>query len=185
MNIELVKVINGKEDVYKYLPLKYCCEKMRLNPMLKLTDHRNDDSKVFCFECEEGRWNPFLPVEACKTCGCYGEDEPIDLPHMVMFRSVYDEDDFPEDESISIKYCPHCGEKIDMSVVGKIDVTDLVKELEEKYIAAKEKYDQCDSIKRRNILYEEMQKAENEYDELFEFGEFKYNKKEIKWYVSI
>lgn len=185
MLISLIKCINGNETRYKYLPLEYCCDKMRLNPMLDLSDEHRNDSGVFCFECEEGRWNPFLPVEACKICGCYSEDKPSDLPRMVMFRSVYDEDDFPEDESVSIKHCPHCGEKINMSVVGKIDVTDFAKELEEKYIAAKEKYDQCDSIKQRNVLYKEMQKAANEYDELFKFGEFKYNKKRIEWYVNI
>ncbi len=72
-----------------------------------------------------------------------------------------------------------------LSVAGEIDITNLVKELEEKYIAAKEKYNQCDSIKQRNILYKEMQKAANEYDEIFEFGEFKYNKEEIKWHDDI
>lgn len=75
--------------------------------------------------------------------------------------------------------------KIDMTVVGKIDVTDFAKELEEKYITAKEKYDQCDSIKHRNVLYKKMQKAANEYDELFEFGEFKYGEERIEWYGDI
>lgn len=185
MIISLIKCIDGNETRYKYLPLEYCCDKMRLNPMLDLTDDHNNDSNVFCFECEEGRWNPFLPEDVCKTCGCNGNDESCDLPRMKMIRSVYDYDDFPNDESVSIMYCPHCGEKIDVSVAGEIDITNLVKELEEKYIAAKEKYDQCDSIKQRNILYKEMQKAANEYDEIFEFGEFKYNKEEIKWHDDI
>ena len=185
MIISLIKCIDGNETRYKYLPLEYCCDKMRLNPMLDLTDDHDNDSEVFCFECGTGRWNPFLPEDICKTCGCKSVDESCDLPRMKMIRSVYDYDDFPNDESVSITYCPHCGEKIDMSVVGKIDVTDLSEELEEKYIAAKEKYDQCDSIKQRNVLYKEMQKAANEYDELFEFGEFKYDKKRIEWYVNI
>lgn len=62
MLISLIKCINGNETRYKYLPLEYCCDKMRLNPMLDLMDDVYDDSRIFCFECEEGRLNPFLPV---------------------------------------------------------------------------------------------------------------------------
>ena len=182
MLISLIRCINDKNIRYKYLPLRYCCDKMRLNPMLDLTSECDENNYVFCDECEE-RWNPWADCD--KKCGIRIDSKTFELPHIKMFRQVYDEDDFPVNESISIKYCPHCGEKIDICVAGEIDITNLAKELENKYIVAKEKYDQCDSIKRRNILYKEMQKASNEYGEIFEFGECKYNKGEIKWYGNI
>lgn len=124
MLISLIKCINGNETRYKYLPLEYCCDKMRLNPMLNLTSECDENNYVFCDE----------------------------------------------------------GEKINISVVGEVDITNLVKELENKYIATREKYDNCDSIKQRKALYEEMKKADNEYEDVFRFGEFKYNIKDVKWH---
>lgn len=179
MLISLIKCINDNETKYKYLPLEYCCDKMRLNPMLNLTSECDENNYVFCDECEE-RWNPW--ADCNQKCGIRMDSKTFELPHIKMFRQVYDEDDFPVDESISIKYSPHCGEKINISVVGEVDITNLVKELENKYIAAREKYDNCDSIKQRKALYEEMKKADNEYEDVFRFGEFKYNIKDVKWH---
>lgn len=182
MLISLIKCINGNETRYKYLPLEYCCDKMRLNPMLDLSDEHRNDSGVFCFECEEGRWNPFLPVEACKTCGCKSVDESCDLPRMKMIRSVYDYDDFPNDESVSITYCPHCGKKIDISVVGEINITNRAKAIYHQLDELQKEYNLCDSISKRNLLHSKISELSKLYDELFELGEFKYDQKEIKWY---
>ena len=184
MLISLIKCINENETRYKYLPLEYCCDKMRLNPMLDLTDDHNNDSQVFCFECGTGRWNPFLPEDVCKTCGCNSKDESCNLPRMKMIRSVYDYDDFPNDESVSIKYCPHCGEKIEISVVGEINITDRAKTICHQLDELQAEYNLCDSISKRNLLHSKISELSKLYDELFEIGEFKYDQKEIKWYGS-
>ena len=120
MLISLIRCINDKNIRYKYLPLRYCCDKMRLNPMLDLTSECDENNYVFCDECEE-RWNPWADCD--KKCGIRIDSKTFELPHIKMFRQVYDEDDFPVNESISIKYCPHCGEKIDICVAGEIDIT--------------------------------------------------------------
>lgn len=129
MNIILEKN-TIKDNIYFHLsePPKYCCEELKNNKHIILTDQHITDTQ------EE------LPA----MCFVYEEET----------RSY--EDYWTDTYYIPIRFCPHCGKKIHIDIKPGKDLTKEVNELEEKRDILNKKYRSSDSLKERDALYKQV-----------------------------
>ena len=103
MKIELIKLKFNDTHSYKYKPFKYCCEEIQKNKTIVFTGEDIND------------------------IGGEYEDDDISIPQ---FCTSYTEtvgswgDEWEQTDNYPIQFCPHCGEKIEISVVDEIDVSD-------------------------------------------------------------
>ena len=113
MKIELIRVRFGESLNYKYKPIKYCCDGLKDHPLILLTN------KELMYESETED---------------FSNDEHIPIPPRMC---ITEKDctygiEYPETNNYPIKYCPFCGEKIDISVDGEIDATEEFDKLNEE-----------------------------------------------------
>lgn len=105
MKIELIRVRFGESFNYKYKLRQYCCDRLKEHPSIILTN----EELMYESETED-----------------FSNDEHIPIPPRMC---ITEKDcsygiEYPETNNYPIKYCPFCGEKIDISVDGEIDVTE-------------------------------------------------------------
>lgn len=98
MKVEIIKQNLGDEVSYKYKPMSFCCEKLEKNPLINLIADEYDNDVNYIFE-------PQFCITDHDTWTEWGED-------------------FEEDNYYPIKFCPFCGEKIEIEIVKEEDVTD-------------------------------------------------------------
>lgn len=147
MKIELTKIRYGEDETtYKYKPFSYCCEKIKENDGIIFTNEDFVD-------------NDF-------------RDEYDDTPRFcvtITERISSYEDSWDETRNYPIEYCPHCGEKIEISVVREMDMTEEVTRLRKEREEMLIKSNVTDSKKEERELKEKVRA----YD------------RKIRWYYDV
>lgn len=83
------------------------------------------------------------------------------------------EDEWEQTDNFPIKFCPHCGEKIEISVVDKIDVSDKYEELTKQRDELWERCQRTDSKKKESELREQVGKLDKQIDSFYWLDEWK------------
>ena len=146
MKIKLIKLKFNDTHSYKYKPFTYCCNKIQ-----------NDKAIVFT-------------GEDINDIGGEYKDEGISIPH---FCTSHYEDEWEQTDNYPIRFCPHCGEKIGISVVKEIDVSDKYKELTKQRDELWKKCQSTDSKKEDYELRKQVRKLDDQIDDFYELDEWK------------
>lgn len=109
MKIELIKLRFNQTFSYKYKSFTYCCNALKNNPCILFTD-------------EDVMSDPSYSIS----------DQDNSLPRFCMTRTLFFrdwEDECEETENIPIRFCPHCGEEIQIHVSEEQDLSEKYQEL--------------------------------------------------------
>lgn len=136
MKIELIKqTFNEDSRGFKYKPFKWCCDKIKDNPLIELVDECTVDDD----------YEDYIPCVAIHQT-----------------ETVRDwEDEWEEDAYYKLTYCPFCGKPIYVSVVGEEDVSEVYNQLKEERDKLWKKYTKTDSKKKS----EELRKTVRQLDD--------------------
>lgn len=148
MKVEFIKRTFDNCTGWKVANLEWCCDKLRDNPIIELTT-----------ESIESYYSDSPPVMGiCET----------------EFITDWD-DEYEQDTWHAIKYCPFCGEPIDIKVIHEEDVTDIYMSLTKQREELNKKRRNCDSIKRRCVLDEQIRELDDEINGYFgiNYGEYR------------
>ena len=148
MKIELIRQkFNGTRG-YKYKPFSWCCDKIQENPCIVFSDEVYTDDDID----DECTFSAFA------------------LWHSEVFKDW--EDEYEQDTYYKINYCPFCGETIKISVVGEEDVDDYYKSLSKQREELWKKYNNTDSKKKSQELYDKVHEIDNQIDWLYQLLEY-------------
>ena len=154
MKIELIRLIFDNGHSYKYKPFKCCCEEIDRNECIELTD---EDMVTSSFVKEDegidGCFSPKLCISHTKTIPYY-------------------EDEFEITNNYPIRFCPYCGEKVDIKVVAEIDVSDKYNELSKRRNELWDKCRRTDSKKEDYELREQVGKLDKQIKDFYELNEW-------------
>lgn len=150
MKIELIRQTFDSSVGYKHKPIKWCCEKLKNNPLINLTDEYTDDNNLDEYE------HP-IPSVAMK--------------HTEIISSWGDE--WEEDTYYKINYCPFCNKPIEISIIKEEDVTEfysnLVKERKETW----DKYRKTDSKRKSDELMKRVHYLDDCINWFYDLSEYK------------
>ena len=152
MKIELIKLKFNDTCIYKYKPFTYCCDRIQNNKAIVFTDEDINDI--------DGEY----------------EDDGVSVPQ---FCTSYTEiitsyeDEWEQTDNYPIRLCPHCGEKIEISVVDEIDVSGEYEELTKQREKLWEKCRKTDSKKEEFELMKQVRKLDDQINDFYELGEWK------------
>ena len=152
MKIDLIKLKFNNTHSYKYKPFKYCCDEIQ-----------ND--KVIVFTGED-----------INDIGGEYEDDGVFIPQLcTSYTEVITsyEDEWEQTDNYPIQFCPHCGEKIEISVVGEIDVSDKYNELSKQREELWKKCQRTDSKKEERELRKQVGKLDDQIDSFYWLDEWK------------
>ena len=150
MKIELIRLKFNDTHSYKYKPFKYCCDEIQNDKAIVFTNEDLSPLKYI------GDGN-FIP----QICTSYTE----------VITSY--EDEWEQTDNYPIRFCPHCGEKIEISVVDEIDVSDKYDELTKQREELWKKCQKTDSKKEDFELKEQVRKLDNQINGFYELDEWK------------
>lgn len=111
MKIELIKLKFNDTHSYKYKLFTHCCDEIQ-----------NDKAIIFTGE------------DLVHSDDCWGDERYIPrfcTSHTEVITSY--EDEWEQTDNYPIQFCPHCGEKIEISVVDEIDMSDKYEELTKQH----------------------------------------------------
>lgn len=152
MKIKLIKLKFNDTHSYKYKPFTYCCNKIQ-----------NDKAIVFT-------------GEDINDIGGEYKDEGISIPHFCTSHTeviTSYEDEWEQTDNYPIRFCPHCGEKIGISVVDEIDMSDKYEELTKQRDELWKRCQRTDSKKEDYELRKQVRKLDYQIDDFYELGEWK------------
>ena len=152
MKIDLIKQKFDETRGYKYKPFSYCCEQIKENPHIVLSD------KVYVEDDE------------------YEEDDECTFPAFALKHSeLYKDwdDEWKINNYYKINYCPFCGEPIEISVVGEEDVDDYYKKLCKQREELWKEYNKTDSKKEAQELRKQVHELDEQIDWLYQLLEYK------------
>lgn len=152
MKIKLIKLKFNDTHSYKYKPFTYCCNKIQNDKAIVFTDEDIND------------------------IGGEYKDEGISIPHFCTSHTeviTSYEDEWEQTDNYPIRFCPHCGEKIGISVVKEIDVSDKYKELTKQRDELWKKCQSTDSKKEDYELRKQVRKLDDQIDDFYELDEWK------------
>lgn len=151
MKIELTKLKFNNTHSYKYKPFQYCCGEIQNDKAIVFTG----EDLVHSDDCwDDKRYIPRFCTSYTETVGSW-------------------EDEYEQTDNYPIKFCPHCGKKIEISVVNDIDVSDKYEELSKERGELWKKCQKTDSKKEEYDLREQVRKLDNQIENLYELGEWK------------
>lgn len=151
MEIELIKLKFNNTHSYKYKPFKHCCDEIQNDKVIVFTGEDlfySDDS------LNNERYIP-------QFCTSYTE----------VITSY--EDEWEQTDNYPIRFCPHCGEKIEISVVDEIDVSDKYDELTKQRKELWKKCQRTDSKKKESELREQVRKLDDQINSFYWLDEWK------------
>ena len=160
MKIELIRLKFNDTYSYKYKPFTYCCEAIQNDKAIILTGEDLVHSDDYW---DDGRYIP----QFCTS-------------HTEIIMSY--EDEWEQTDNYPIQFCPHCGEKIEISVVDEIDVSDKYNELSKQREELWKKCQRTDSKKKESELRTQVRKLDDQINDFYELNEWKgeyYNGKQI------
>ena len=152
MKIELIRLKFNDTHSYKYKPFKYCCDEIQNNECIEFTNENLTNLNVD-YDKEYG----FIP-HFCTS-------------HTEVITSY--EDEWEQTYNYPIQFCPHCGEKIKISVIYEIDVSDEYNGLTKKRKELWEKCQRTDSKKKESELREQVGKLDKQIDSFYWLDEWK------------
>lgn len=150
MKIELIKLKFNNTCSYKYKPFKHCCNEIQ-----------NDKAIVFTGE------------DLVHSDDCWDDERYIPrfcTSHTEVITSY--EDEWEQTDNYPIKYCPHCGEKIEISVVDEVNVSDKYKELPKQREELWMKSQRTDSKKEAFELEEQVRKLDKQINSFYWLDEW-------------
>lgn len=156
MKIELIRLKFDDTHSYKYKPFKYCYDEIQ-----------NDKAIVFAGE----------DLVCNDTFGLVVRDSDDNI--IPQFCTSYTEtfnswgDEYEQTDNYPIKFCPHCGEKIEISIVDEIDVSDKYNELTNQREELWKKCQKTDSKKKEAELREQVGKFDKQINGLYLLDEWK------------
>lgn len=158
MKIELIKLKFNDTCTYKHKPFTCCCDEIQ-----------NDKAIVFTGE----------DLVCNDTFGLVVRDSDDNI--IPQFCTSYTEtfnswgDEYERTDNYPIQFCPHCGEKIEISVVDEIDVFEKYDELTKQRKDLWKKCQRTDSKKKEAELREQVRKLDDQINDFYELGEWKEN----------
>lgn len=150
MKIELIRLKFNNTHSYKYKSFKYCCDEIQNDKAIVFT---NEDLSPLKY-IDDGN---FIP-QFCTS-------------HTEVITSY--EDEWEQTDNYPIQFCPHCGEKIEISVVDEIDVSDKYNELSKQREELWKKCQRTDSKKKEFELREQVRKLDKQIDSFYWLDEWK------------
>lgn len=155
MKIELIRLRFNNSHSYKYKPFKYCCEEIDGNECIEFTTE-NMVTSSFLKEDEgvDGCCSPKLCISHTETITSY-------------------EDEWEITNNYPIRFCPYCGEKVNIKVVNEIDVSDKYNELTKQREDLWKECQRTDSKKEEFELMEQVKKLDDQINDFYELGEWK------------
>lgn len=162
MKIELIRLRFNNSHSYKYKPFKCCCEEIDGNECIEFTT-KDMVTSSFLKEDEgiDGCCSPKLCISHTETITSY-------------------EDEFEITNNYPIRFCPYCGEKINIKVINEIDVSDKYNELSMRRNELWEKCRRTDSKKEEFELREQVSRLDKQIDNFYLLDEYQENKYEKK-----
>lgn len=152
MKIELIRLKFNDTHSYKYKSFRYCCNEIQNNGCIEFTNENLTNLNVD-YDKEYG----FIP-QFCTS-------------HTEVITSY--EDEWEQTDNYPIQFCPHCGKKIEISVVDEIDVSDKYKELSKQRDELWRKCRRTDSKKKEFELREQVGKLDKQIDSFYWLDEWK------------
>lgn len=152
MKIELIKLKFNDTCTYKYKPFTHCCDEIQNDKAIVFTDEDINDI--------DGEY----------------EDDDVSVPQ---FCTSYTEiitsyeDEWEQTDNYPIRLCPHCGEKIEISVVDEIDVSGEYEELTKQREELWEKCRKTDSKKEEFELMKQVRELDKQINDFYELSEWK------------
>lgn len=153
MKIELIKQKFDDSTSFKFKPIKYCCEDLKNNPSIVLTDEYEHSCKHD--EEEDGTIIPYFSIMHSEIVSSWG-------------------DEWQNDYYYKINHCPFCCEQIEISIVKEEDVSDIVRELQKERKEKWDKHYKTDSKKKAAELEKLVHNLDNKINyfyDLFEYDE--------------
>lgn len=152
MKIELIRLKFDDTCAYKYKPFTHCCDEIQ-----------NDKAIVFT-------------GEDINDIGGEYKDEGISIPHFCTSHTeviTSYEDEWEQTDNYPIRFCSHCGEKIEIEVVDEIDISEKYNELTKQRKELWEKCQRTDSKKEDLELSKQVRKLDKQINDFYELGEWK------------
>lgn len=146
MKVELVKLIFDENRSYKYKPMSFCCDKLKDNPIIELIDAYQ-----------------------------YEDDTSDDIPKMCLdYHYEWSDwgEDMEDDRYYPLKFCPFCGEKIDIEVVGEEDHTERYKKLESERKDFWSEVMATDSKSQEECLRRKVKELDRKIDYYYDLREY-------------
>ena len=156
MKIELIKLKFNDTHSYKYKPFQYCCGEIQDDKTIVFTGEDLVCNDTFGLVVRDSD-DTIIP----QFCNSYTET----------FNSYGDE--YEQTDNYPIQFCPHCGEKIKISVVDEIDVSDKYNELSKQREDLWKKCQKTDSKKKESELREQVRKLDKQIDSFYWLDEWK------------
>lgn len=156
MKIELIKLKFNDTCSYKHKPFTHCCDEIQNDKAIVFTGEDLVCNDTFGLVVRDSDDN-IIP----QFCNSYTET----------FNSWGDE--YEQTDNYPIKFCPHCGEKIEISVVEEIDVSDKYNELTKQREELWKKCQRTDSKKKEAELREQVRKLDNQINSFYWLDEWK------------
>jgi hypothetical protein len=150
MNIKLIKINFKGTFAYNYLPFEYCCNEIRENESIEFTD-RNFEYTID------------------------GSDELYPIPQFCINHNYIEGtymDTWLETTNYPIRYCPHCGEKIEVEVVDEVDLSSKYLEVENKRESLIKAANKTDSKKRDKELTEQIRELDQKINWFYQLSEW-------------
>lgn len=151
MKIELIKLKFNDTHSYKYKLFIHCCDEIQ-----------NDKAIIFTGE------------DLVHSDDCWGDERYIPrfcTSHTEVITSY--EDEWEQTDNYPIQFYPHCGEKIEISVVDEIDMSDKYEELTKQRDELWKRCQRTDSKKEDYELRKQVRKLDYQIDDFYELGEWK------------
>lgn len=155
MKIKLIKLKFVGNTSYKYKPFKYCCDAITKNKTICFTNESPDSE--FYGVCDDGYYT---------------------IPYFASWfaETVHDwEDEWENDYYYPIKFCPHCGEPIEIVIVGEEDRTEEYLNLKKERGDLRKKCQQTGSKKKEFDLELIIQELDKDIEWFYLFCEYKSN----------
>lgn len=151
MKIELIKLKFNDTCAYKHKPFQYCCDEIQNDKAIVFTG----EDLVHSDDCwDDERYIPQFCTSYTETFSSWG-------------------DEWEQTDNFPIKFCPHCGKKIEISVVDEIDVSDKYNELSKHREELWRKCQKTDSKKKEAELREQVEKLDKQIDSFYWLDEWK------------
>ena len=168
MEIKAKQIIVDRSTSYKYYKPKFCCKALEENPRIVISNEYPDN--YLCRTCE--------------TIECHGCDYKTDETFGIFFyisEEVQDwEDTWPEDYYYPLKFCPFCGEPIEVDVIETIDKTEEAEKVSEVATKLRKQLWACDSKKKCAELEKETRNLDDIVNYYYSTGEIDENRENQK-----
>lgn len=147
MQVELKKQIFNKTRGFKIHSIRWCCDRLKNNPIIGLFDEYAVDNT------EE---------EESDTPG-------IMLQNMEVVKSY--EDEWEEYTYYRLNFCPFCGEQIHVSIIKEEDISDQFEAMNRSREELRKMANRTDSKKKERELNMEIRKINDKIESFYELCE--------------